>query len=70
MINQVIRFQNDMVLVFDENGEQIPEFQGRYQDVRVKILARAPKGAKFYHGTWNPLGGQNFIKGEAPRKEW
>ena len=62
MINQVIRFQNDMVLVFDENGEQMPEFQGRYQDVRVKILARAPRSTKFYHVT--------TIRGEALRKEW
>jgi hypothetical protein len=64
MINQVIRFQNDMVLVFDENGEQIPEFQGRYQDVRVKILARAPKEAKFYLGTWPQ--GRSLV----PRKGW
>ena len=71
MISEVIRFQgNDMVLVFDEQGEQMPQFQGRYEAVRAKILARAPKEAMFYHGTWNPLGGQNFIKGEVSRKEW
>ena len=72
MINEVIRSQNDMVLVFDEKGEQMVEYQGRYQDARVKILARAPKKAKFYHGILNPLGGQNvhFIKGEVSRKEW
>ena len=70
MISVVIKFENGMVLVFDENGKQMPEFEGKYQDVRVKILARAPKGAKFYHGTWNLLGGQNFIKGEVSRKEW
>jgi hypothetical protein len=65
MINQVIRFQNDMVLVFDENGEQIPEFQGRYQDVRVKILARAPRSTKFFHGHWSPE-----TWAPVPRKEW
>ena len=70
MINEVIRSQNGMVMVFDKKGEQMPEYQGKYDEVRVKILARAPKEAKFYHGTWNPLGGQNFIKGEVSRKEW
>lgn len=62
MINEVIRFQNDNVLVFDERGEQIPEFQGKYEDVRVKILARAPRSAEFFHGDWpvNPV----------PRKDW
>jgi len=37
MISEVIRFQgNDMVLVFDEQGEQMVEYQGRYQDARSK----------------------------------
>ena len=72
MISEVIKFSDDMVLVFDEKGEQMPRFQGRYEAVRVKILARAPKEAKFFHGLWNPLGGQHvhFVKGEVPRKEW
>jgi len=70
MISEVIRFSNDMVLVFDEKGEQMPRFQGRYKAVRAKILARAPKEAMFYHGTWNLLGGQNFVEGEVSRKEW
>ena len=64
MINEVIRSQNGMVLVFDEKGEQMVEYQGRYQDARVKILARAPKKAKFYHGTWPQ--GRSLV----PRKEW
>jgi hypothetical protein len=71
MISEVIRFQdNDMVLVFDEQGEQMPRFQGRYEVVKAKILARAPKEAKFFHSVSNPLGGQIFIKGEVPRKGW
>ena len=64
MISEVIKFENGMVLVFDEKGEQMPEFQGRYQDVRVKILARAPKEVTFYHGTWPQ--GRSLV----PRKEW
>ncbi|MBA7610211.1 hypothetical protein ES703_17417 [subsurface metagenome] len=52
MINRAIRFQNGMVMVFDENGEQLPEYQGKYEEVKAKILARAPKSTRFFHGTW------------------
>ncbi len=64
MIQQVIRFGNDMVIIFDEKGEQMPEYQGRYEDVRVKILARAPRSAKFFHGDWPA------VNNPVPRKEW
>lgn len=76
MINEVIRFQNGMVLVFDEKEEQMPEFQGRYEQVRVKILARAPKSAKFFHGTWAKSTPEDwrakFVETLSPvlRKEW
>lgn len=64
MIDQVIRFSNDIVMVFDEKGEQIPESQGRYEEVRAGILAHAPKSAKFFHGIWN------ISANALPRKEW
>lgn len=64
MINEVIRFQNDFVVVFDAEGEQMPEFQGRYAEVKVKILAHAPASAKFFHGPWNLSG--NAVS----RKDW
>lgn len=64
MIDQVIRFSNEIVMVFDEKGEQIPEFQGRYEEVRAGILAHAPKSAKFFHGIWN------ISANALPRKEW
>jgi len=63
MISEVIRFQNNMVIVFDEKGEQMPEFQGCYEEVRAKILAYAPKCAKFFHGIWHEI---NSVS----RKEW
>lgn len=63
MINQVIRFQNDMVMCFDEEGEQLPEYQGRYEEVRDKILADAPQSAEFFV-IWNVPG--NAIS----REEW
>jgi hypothetical protein len=49
MIKTVIRVQNGMVMVFDENGEQLPEYQGFYQDVRDNIMSDAPEGTVFNH---------------------
>jgi len=39
-----------MVLVFDQSEEQIPEYQGRYQEVRELILKDAPSETVF--GLW------------------
>jgi hypothetical protein len=64
VIDEVIKLPNGMVVVFDEEGEQMPEFQGRYPDVRAKILAQAPKGAKFFHG------GYPLEKNPVARKDW
>ena len=36
-------------MVFDEEGEQLPEYQGRYPEVKEKILTDAPAGAIFNH---------------------
>lgn len=64
MIQEVIKLQSGTVMVFDEKGEQMPEFQGRYEDVRLKVLAHAPGGTKFFHGDWtvlaNPLLGKDW----------
>ena len=37
-IKTAIRLRNDMVMVFDERGEQIPEYQGQYRKVKEGIL--------------------------------
>lgn len=47
MIRSVLKSPNGIVLVFDENAEQIPEYQGQYEDVRNKILRDAPPDAAF-----------------------
>ena len=47
MIKAVIRSQNNMVMVFDEKGEQIPEYQGQYEEVKESILKDAPPNAVF-----------------------
>jgi hypothetical protein len=49
MIKSVIRCPNGMVLVFDDDDEQVPEYQGEYQEVRERILRDAPPGALFGH---------------------
>jgi hypothetical protein len=65
MIKSVIRCPNDMVLVFDDAEEQVPEYQGWYQQVRGLILRDAPPGAIF--GYWF-----NYESDIAtlPREEW
>ena len=64
-IKTVIKSQNGMVMVFDEKGEQIPEYQGRYDEVKETILKDAPPNAIFGY----------FPNCEAelkvvPREEW
>jgi hypothetical protein len=49
MMKTVIRLRNNMVVVFDAAGEQIPEYQGQYEDVRERILRDALPGTVFKH---------------------
>ena len=65
MIKTVIKFQSNMVMVFDENGEQIPEYQGQYAEVKESVLKDAPIDAVFAHG-FNDAGGLRQV----PREEW
>ncbi len=65
MIKTVIRAQNNMVMVFDEKEEQIPEYQGQYEEVRESILRDAPPHAVFgYFPNYEP---ELQI---VPREEW
>jgi len=49
MIKSVIRCPNDMVIVFDQDDEQIPQYQGRYEELKERILKDAPPEAVFGH---------------------
>jgi len=49
-IKTAIRLQNDMVMVFDQKGEQLPEYQGRYQEVKGIVLQDAPFYTVFAYG--------------------
>jgi hypothetical protein len=50
MIKSVIKAPNNMVMVFDKNGEQIPQYQGQYEEVKELILKDAPPETLF--GRW------------------
>ena len=65
MIKTVIRGSNNMVMVFDKDGEQIPEYQGRYEDVKESILRDTPLNTVF--GYFPPNESELEI---IPREEW
>jgi len=65
VIKSVIKAQNDMVLVFDEDGEQIPEYQGQYEKVKPRILKDAPPDAVFSYAFDN----ETDLR-IVPREEW
>jgi len=64
MIKGVIRLENNLTVVFDENDQAIPEYQGKYCDVREKILRDAPPEASYVR-TCCKL--SNNPKGRIPR---
>ena len=49
MIRTVIRLQTGEVMVFYTEGEQAPEYQGQYEEVRARILQAAPFDTRFFH---------------------
>jgi hypothetical protein len=49
MIKNIIRLQNNMVMVFDEFGEEMPEYQGSYYIVKDRIIADATDVSVFNH---------------------
>lgn len=65
MIRTVIKGIDSMVMVFDKEGEQLPQYQGRYEEVRVLILRDAPPEARF---GYFPNGRQELKL--VPREEW
>jgi hypothetical protein len=54
-----------MVMVFDEDGEQLPEYQGSYAEVRESILKDAPPDTVFAHWT-----GQKTKPQTVARTDW
>ena len=66
MIKSVYKWQDGMVMVFDKKGEQIPEYQGQYENVKESILKDAPPDTVFSHGFWDEA---ELLK-VVPREEW
>lgn len=64
-IKIAIRLKNDMVMVFDRNGEEIPKYQGQYEDVKENVLKDAPPDTVFAHG-FTDSGELRKV----PREEW
>ena len=65
MIKSIIRCPNNMVMVFDEDEEQIPEYQGHYETVKESILKNAPPEAIF--GIWIDYAADIRT---VPREQW
>ncbi len=65
VIYSAIKAQNGMVLVFDEKGEQIPRYQGQYEEVKRHILEQAPPCAVFSYA----FDYESGLK-TVPREEW
>jgi len=62
MIKLIIRTSNNMVLVFDDEGEQIPEYQGYHNGpLKNKIVQDAPADAIFGH-TINSRGETHLVR--------
>ena len=49
MIKSVVRTDRGTVMVFDERGSQMSEYEGDYQKVRERILEDASPDTVFYH---------------------
>ncbi len=64
-IKVIIRLKDDLVMVFGAEGEQIPQYQGKYDDVREVILQDAPPEAVFTH--WF---GYSLEPVVVPRESW
>jgi len=53
MIAKAIHWSNGTVMVFDERGNQLPEHQGLYTNVRQSVLDNAPDNCVFMNGYWD-----------------
>jgi hypothetical protein len=53
MITKVMLWSNGVIMVFDERGEQMPEYQGHGQETITRILLNAPARAAFFEGNWH-----------------
>ena len=69
MIAKVYLWNNNAVTVFDENGAQIPEFQGMLAQVKSLIIANADKATKFFLASWQEATDKPIPREEFERME-
>ncbi len=65
MIKTAIRCPNGMLMVFDEKGRQVLEYQRKYDEVKEKILKDAPPDTLF--GYFLDYDSELRV---VPREEW
>lgn len=55
MVCEVYLFTTGMVMVFDERGDQVPDLQGKLDDVRAAILETTASNpdVEFWHARWS-----------------
>lgn len=53
MIDRIVLWSNGVVMVFDEHGKQIPEYQGKRKQVAEKLKDADLSQASFQIGSWN-----------------
>lgn len=63
-ISMAIRLKNNMVMVFDAEGEQLPQYQGQYEDVKGSILGEATQDTVFVRW-FSCTGGADTVAKEA-----
>lgn len=49
---KVVLWDNGAVMAFNGAGEQEEEFQGRYEDVRERVIGVCDKSTHFFFGRW------------------
>ena len=52
IIAHVYLWANGWVMVFDQDGRQLPSYQGNYAEVKARILADAPAEASFHRSAY------------------
>lgn len=53
-IDIVYRFSNGMCMVFDKTGKQMPDYQGKWDDAKWKIIGDLPADAEIKREvSWN-----------------
>lgn len=52
MISKVYLWDNNMVMVFDEEGKQITDYQGALSQVKDKIVCNDDPTTQYYLSSW------------------